>query len=333
MPYTLSKNGDNTEKRYWPWLKKTWPNYELLWQEFVVPLTGRPFDIKLRKGTDPLLEEICMAHYSIFYHLGRAHELFQSVEQKAELPSCYDDIFFHMSAATEMVDRFLFALWKINGRVQGQTDPEPLSLDEVVERARGFQGKKYKKGYERYLDSGRSVSIPLHNVRDLQGSLISIVHAEDLVNEVWQIADHIRSYRNVMTHNPLIGQLIGPGRAIYLPEQDKLSKYRLWSHTFYGETVQSDYVPASDIVEEYLFEFESRVNKLWQKLIELLRDWSETEQYKGMLLPEPERPTVAHEEILGPVSPGEAESSWPSGTASAPWDLLDADDKGTSRGS
>lgn len=333
MLYTLSVNGDNTEKLYWRLLKDAWPNYEVLWREFVVPLTGRPDHIQLKQGTHPLLEEMCMAHYSIFYHLGRAHELLQSLEQKAELARYYDDIFFHMSAATEMVDRFLFVLWKVHVKVQGQADQEPLSLDEVVERAKGFHGKEYKKNYERYLDTGRSVSIPLHKIRDLGGFLIWVVHAEELGKEVWQIADHIRNYRNVMTHNPLIGQLIGPERAIYLPKQDKLSKYRLWSHTFYGETVQSDYVPASDIAEDYLGKFESRVNELWQKLVDLLREWSETEQYKGMLPPEPEGPTVAVGEILGPMTPEEAPPSWPSGTASAPWDLLDADDGGTSRGS
>jgi len=315
MPYTLLENGDRKEQRYWPLLKDAWPNYEVLWQEFVVPLTRRPYDIKLR--------------HSIFYHLGRAHELFVSLEQEEVLARRYDDIFFHMSAATEMVDRFLFALWKIHGKVQGQVVPEPLSIDDVVEQAKAFYGKEYQKSYERYLDTGRSVSTPLHNVREqLKTFLKSLDHAEELAKEVWQIADHIRSYRNVMTHNPLIAKLIGPGQATYLPKQDKLSKYRLWSSLFFGETPQSDYVPASDIVEDCLGKFESRVNELWQEFIELLKNWSETEQYKGMLPPEPEGPTVAFEENQGAISPEQAPSPWPSGTASAPWPL-DGDNGGT----
>jgi len=310
MLYTLSKDGDDWERPYWRTLEKAWPNYEVLWREFVVPLTGRPHDIQIRKGTDPLLEEMCMAHYSTFYHLGRAHELFRSVKRNIELARSYDEIFFHMSAATEMVDRFLFAIWKICRKIKGQAAPEPWSLEEVVKHAKRFHGKEYKKNYEEYLNSGRSVGIPLHNVRDSIDSIMALIHAKKLVKEMWQIADHIRSYRNVMTHNPLIGQLIVSERAIYLPKQDNLSKYPLWSSTLYGETVQLDYAPANDIVEDYLGRFESRVNELWQKLIELLREWSETEQYKAMLPPEPEEPTAAVRKIAGAKTSEERAEPW-----------------------
>lgn len=286
----------------------------------------------LRQGTDPLLEEMSMAHYSIFYHLGRVHELFVSLEQEEVLArQHYDDIFFHMSAATEMVDRFLFALWKIHGTVQGQVVPGPLSLHDVVEKAKGFHRKEYQKSYERYLETGRSVSIPLHNVREqLKTLLKSLGHAEELAKEVWQIADRIRSYRNVLTHNPLIPQLIDPRRGTYLPKQDKLSKYKLWSSAFYDKKAHLDFEPASEIAKSYLHEFESRVNELWQEFIEALRNWSETGQYKGMLPPEPEGPTVAIEQDQGVMSPGEAPQSWPSGTASVPG-LLDADDGSVQR--
>lgn len=125
---------------------------------------------------------------------------------------------------------------------------------------------------------------------------MALIHAKKLVKEVWQIADYIRSYRNHMVHKPLIGLRLDPKRA-YLPKQDKLSKYPLWSSTFYGETVQLDYVPANDIVKDYLGKFESHLNELWQKLIELLREWSETEQYKTMLQPLPVKPTLPGEEI------------------------------------
>jgi len=75
MHYTLEEHGDEFEKMFWPVLRHNFPNYETFWREFVVPLTARPYGIGIRPKVDVCLEDMCMAHYSVYYHLGVAREL------------------------------------------------------------------------------------------------------------------------------------------------------------------------------------------------------------------------------------------------------------------
>lgn len=321
MSWTLLEHGDGFERQHWPLLKDTWPNYEVLWGEFIVPLTGRPQHIGLREGTDTLLEEMCMAHYSIFRHLVRAHLLFPSLQRAGDPARTEDEVFFHMGASTEMVDRFLVVLWKIHQMVEAAAPPEPLSRDELLERVSQFYDTRYAKAHHGYLDTGRSVGLQLHHMRELGRLLVSVAGAEDPANDVWRIADDIRSYRNFLTHNPLVPKLIDKNAVVLLPKLPKLREYDLWSSAFLSETASSDYVPAYKIVRHNLETFESRLNQLWTPIIELLKGMSATDAYAEMLPALPEGPTVTVPDSPPTTPPGDSSSVMtgilPSGTASA----------------
>ena len=317
---TLSEDGDGFEQRHWGLLRDTWPSYEVFWREFVVPLTGRPEDIGLRPGTGLLLEEMCMAHYSIFHHLVKAHLLLESLGRVGTLPRTEEDIFFHMAAATEMIDRLLLVLWKIHQRVQPEAPPVPLSADGLVQKASEYHLKGYDLAYDRYLDTGRSVNIPLHNVRALVLSLASTAAADDLTKDVWRITDEIRGYRNFLTHNPLVPKLVDRQGAVLLPKLEKLTAYDLWSSAFLSSTAREDYAPAAEIISDYLKRFEPRVDALWTQVLQLVRDLAATAAYAQMLPPPPEAHMETMADIATPSSGNLAQlfsSSQASGTASA----------------
>jgi len=78
--YNLKRDGDYLERRFWHYLEDTFPNYEIFWARFIAgPLTRREIDgdIRIRDSLDPLLEELAMSHYSVFYHLAMAHWLLE----------------------------------------------------------------------------------------------------------------------------------------------------------------------------------------------------------------------------------------------------------------
>ena len=110
MAYSLEKDGDKYEIRYSGFLKTEFPNYEIFWARFIVPLTGRDEGRGggLREAIDPLLENIAMAHYTVYYHLGVATELQAKFGQEFS-----EDILFHLSSSTEMVERLIFILAKL----------------------------------------------------------------------------------------------------------------------------------------------------------------------------------------------------------------------------
>ena len=41
FPWELSKDGDDVEKIGWLDLKDKFPNYEVFWASFIVPMSGR----------------------------------------------------------------------------------------------------------------------------------------------------------------------------------------------------------------------------------------------------------------------------------------------------
>ncbi len=205
--------------------------------------------------------------------------------------------------------------------------PQPFSLDQLLERASAFHEKQYLKAYERYLDTGRSVGIQLHNIRQLARLIVTLIGAENVAKDLWQIADDIRSYRNFLTHNPLVPKLINREGVVLLPKPGKLTAYDLWSSAFSSQTAPSDYMRVCDIVRDYLQSFESCLDELCKPLIELLRGMSATAAYADMLPPVPLGPTISIADStpgtpLGDSSRG-MRSTQASGTVSAYEDTPD----------
>ena len=69
LKWRLFKHGDAIEIANWPFIKDSFPNYEIFWSLFIAPSTGRdenPPHVHFKKGVLPLLEEIAMVHYTIF---------------------------------------------------------------------------------------------------------------------------------------------------------------------------------------------------------------------------------------------------------------------------
>ena len=82
--FTLDRHGDYWEKKWWPIIKVDFPSYEVFWRYYVVPLTNRidssisrsgPDWIRVRKSVPDRYLQMMMAHYSVFYRLGRASEM------------------------------------------------------------------------------------------------------------------------------------------------------------------------------------------------------------------------------------------------------------------
>lgn len=114
--FTLLSNGDRREKELWPLLSKDFPLYEKLWQRLVVPLTRRVDPSvcaashernRLRVEISQRDERIVMAHYSVFYFVGRAVKRLPNAEAAIENP---EDVFFLLDSAGDNLKRFCIAL-------------------------------------------------------------------------------------------------------------------------------------------------------------------------------------------------------------------------------
>src|SRR5271157_2423115 len=81
--YSIAEHGDRREQEWWPLLEKSFPNYQVFWRRYVVPVTnridssitpfGRPW-YRVRPDIKPRFETLAVTHYSVFYFVARALE-------------------------------------------------------------------------------------------------------------------------------------------------------------------------------------------------------------------------------------------------------------------
>jgi hypothetical protein len=114
--FDLGTHGDRHEQEFWPLLSKRFPSYEILWRRLIVPLTFRVDQsvvaegpkkwIRFRPGIPDKYERMAMAHYSVFYFLGRAAKRLSDVAS-LEYP---EDVLFLLDSVGDNFNWFLRAM-------------------------------------------------------------------------------------------------------------------------------------------------------------------------------------------------------------------------------
>lgn len=274
MAYSLDRDGDKYEIQYWGFLKKDFPNYEVFWARFIVPLTVRTErrGIGLIDGIDPLLENIAMAHYTVLYHLGVAIEMRERFGQEFS-----EDVLFHLSSSTEMVEWLIFILAKL----QGTGLPAKLT-DETVSKISSeyLSSRSYSTEFERFMKRGQAVNVRLHNIDDVTKPFLqSISEAAVRDFQNWQkFGNKIRHYRNTLAHNPKLGALVADKEKIYVPKETELYKYPFWSDVA-RRSDNNDFVPLPDLLSDFSTGLIEKTNGLWEYLITFMDKISKTEGY------------------------------------------------------
>lgn len=282
MAYSLDKDGDLYETRYWSFLKENFPNYEVFWAQFIVPLTGRTErqGLALISGTHPLLENIAMAHYTVFYHLGVAVDLQERLGQEFS-----EDILFHLSSATEMVDRLVFELAKLRFFLVGGDLASKFTEEDVPSIVEKYlSSKEYSKAFARFLHRGQSVNVRLYNPADVTMQFMQNI-SEQARNdfESWQkTANRIRHYRNTLAHNPKLGVLSKTGETIYVPKESELHKYELWSSVT-NRSNNNDFISLSELIGDFQTKLIEKTNQLWAHLIIFMDATAKIEGYYRLL--------------------------------------------------
>lgn len=272
MEYTLQEHGDYYEKKYWHILKDNFPNYEVFWKEFIVPLTKRNEGggIGLRENLQfNWLYELAMAHYSVYYHLAVAEE-FRRKFIKSEYEFS-EHIFYHLSSATEMVERLLFILARLVSDFNGNDSIKQLSSADITTIVQDFLTKTYKNDFEKHKERGQAVNIRLHTIDNVIVDFIKnhMIDALATYKEWKNITRKIRHYRNTLAHNQkLVMYLVN--NTLYVPKEEKLHKYSSWSSIISPKRIE-DFTPLSDLLANYINSLTQKTNLLWTSLIEFVR--------------------------------------------------------------
>ncbi len=120
--FTLEEHGDAREQKWWPLVKSGFPSYEVFWRFYVVPLTNRvdsrvsrsdPLWIRVRPPVPDFYLPMMMAHYSVFYCVGRASEhvsLHPRIEYAEDVTSAGFINRFVLKSSTYVLTRILAKL-------------------------------------------------------------------------------------------------------------------------------------------------------------------------------------------------------------------------------
>jgi hypothetical protein len=315
MSYPLQQYGDDFEKKFYPYLHKGFPNYEVLWRRFIVPLTRREIDgsLQLKPGIDSLIEEMCMAHYSIYYHLGVAYERYN--EPKLIY---WEDVFFHLGTATEMVERFLFALAKIYEKVQ-KKDLLIRLTEEKYNKTVKYREVNYRNQFQKFQERGELTSVILHKMKEVIDRLCTELKSKEVDEargDFYRLIEEIRKYRNTFTHNPRLARLLSVNRKEMIPKKEFLERYSLWSQVT-GSTPPNltDFTEVENLIVDYQTGLELAINTLWSHLIKLLDTLATTSQYQQMAKGE-DQPSFPVPGTQPPSKPEFSPSSF-SGTAAS----------------
>ncbi len=278
MAYSLEKDGDLYEIRYWELLKKDFPNYEIFWSRYIVPLTSRTEGkgIGLKGGTHPLLESVAMTHYTVFYHLGVAADLQTQLSQEFS-----EDVLFHLSSATEMVERLIFVLAKLNALLQGGELASKLTEANISTMAQEYlSSETYSRGFKLFLHRGQSVNLRLHNPEDITAPFMQHIseQAEKDFDSWQKTANQIRHYRNILAHNPKLGMLLKTREHIFVPKESELYKYELWSSVA-NRSDNNDFVLLPELLSNFQRTLIEKTNGLWMYLMAYMDKIAKTEGY------------------------------------------------------
>jgi hypothetical protein len=153
--FDLGLHGDRHERELWPLVSGYFPSYEILWRRLIVPLTFR-IDrraasgtaqawIRFRPGIPKKYQQAAMAHYSVFYFLGRAATRISEGGKALEYP---EDAFFLLDSVGDNLKSFL-------SRTQDIAKDCGIAL---------FEGwKQFPKGFDPFVEISDYRDVLLHN--------------------------------------------------------------------------------------------------------------------------------------------------------------------------
>jgi hypothetical protein len=283
--YTLAQDGDQSERMYGHYLAAHFAAYEMLWGEFIIPLTNRPANIGFRKGLDPLLARMAETHYSIFRHLVSAHQLLDLAKSPPmDAETLYDAVFCFLGAATEMAEDFL-VVWARLQAPESLAGFAPREPDSTAGELREYlRSQEYQSDRQVFLQGGRPVNFPLHSEEEI--ILECLGEAGDDASRPWSVfrsvRNRVRHYRNTVAHHPLVGKWVTKEGELLYPREPYLAALDSWQKVRANRNRRLYDDPAR-IAHGFLTETEQALNNLWLALLPLLRSVARDSRYTKLI--------------------------------------------------
>jgi len=271
-------NGDVYEQNYGDLIAHMFPNCELFWKLFVVPLTERisgypnPLtgNIRPRNEVNHQLENIANTYYTTFLNLVYAH-----LHLQHNIISSLENFYAHLGSACDLVETFLerwfFLLLKCR---EGNCDTlQKLEREDFLQIAGEWYDENYPNIYSHYLSKGKSIPIYIPSRKNILKEFFgNFLQNDNLRKRYIRLSQSIRQFRNVVVHDVQIGSLQDANGNRLIPMPKTIGKYRTWRQVFSvagnTEVINRDFRPMNQQMENDITELEGLLNEIWELIIQ-----------------------------------------------------------------
>ncbi len=291
--YLLERDGDPHEYFYASYILDHFPRYEVFWENFIVPWTNREFLprtdprwVQFKLNIPQFIEEICMAHYSVFRSL--AFFVIERAKHEDERNEYLRSSYVHFGHAIEMA--YLVAVKIQIAQRETLLISAPLfekkKTAEMVNKFNEFLQNEYEGRFKDYELKQIPVMHTVHGTRHFLNELITDGKTRKILRDYFS---SVQEYRNKFAHSPLPGTLfrIDPatGQRIKLAiKKGRLNRYSLWTDIIHSSTHKfDDFLPEDELLEQEFLELKKALNKLWEFYIKAMSQVLETNKLKEFL--------------------------------------------------
>ncbi|MCD6401693.1 MAG: hypothetical protein J7L73_07165 [Anaerolineales bacterium] len=285
----FKEDGDSFERTYGQYTSKNFPNCEIFWREFVVPLTKRMDgypdcivrNINLRHNIDIQLEDIANMHYSMFMNL-----IFTHLHLEKPILSSLENIYAHLGSVCDLAEMVIEKWYFLFLQCQRKETPvlQRLSRDKFLKIAGKWYDDKYPNMYKNYLARGKSPPIHIPSRGDI---LAEYYGKKSPSRKVFaRRSQAIRQMRNVIVHDVRIARIIDLDGNALIPKSDVINKYKSWRKVAAvkgnKEIIRTDFAEQYQQAKEDIDSLESALNNMWKKLIIDFRGEFYSEERSGL---------------------------------------------------
>jgi hypothetical protein len=236
--------GDDLEQSVWPSIGLKFKNYEVLWSEFIWPLTNRhysdrvPHDEILHFRTElmdrqPLLIWFAQAHYTAFRCLASIwfrvncwptvpvdEQGQQATLKRLQHLDRLNDVYRLVGSTDDMIGTMAYAIERLEESAGSSVlVPQQKDIKSVQEKLGDWHKKKYTKLYERFVRELKPVTFYIHH----RGDGLQRILSNDLNARYKAFRKISADYRNLL-HTPHPAQLWRGGEH-WVPKPEHLEEF------------------------------------------------------------------------------------------------------------
>jgi len=270
----FANEGDQYEKKYWLLLKERFPNCEIFWRNFIVPLTKRILPpsqvnnedrIRFREGISEHLKKIASFHYTVFLNLVFSYDHLMNFGL-----SSFEDFYIHLVSACDLAEEFLLKTYLLILECTDRQSKilQKLKKEDFLKLAGDWYDKNYSQLYDKYLSKGKSPPIGIPNRKNI---LDEYFKSESNWSDYKKFSQQLREYRNVIVHNVQIGRIINYENIQLVPKKEKIQNYKMFWEVFSAarnvKKLKEDFINMREEMVMDIGKLEIFLNKLWEKPI------------------------------------------------------------------